>query len=98
MTVQRLLRHYDDTQGAVLRSPPLDPAARLAVGIPALQIRERVERVPARVPPRRAPLLEVEVAGRRVAGLADYADSVPGVNTVAHLERRSRTEVHVAVV
>src|SRR3712207_6882797 len=46
-----------------------------------------VERRPARVPARPGPELEVQVAAAGVAGLADRADLLPGVDPVADLER-----------
>src|SRR4051812_35942847 len=59
--------------------------------------RKRVLRVAARVPAGRGPLLEVQVAGRRVAGLTDLADLLAGVHLVADADV-DRAQVHVDVV
>src|SRR5690348_5521012 len=69
-----------------------------AVRVPRAEIRERVERRSAGVPPRRAPLLEVEVARGGVAGVADNADLVARVHAVADVVGRRGGQVHVAVV
>src|SRR4051812_9827753 len=74
------------------------PGRQLGVLIPGPQVREGVDRVAAGVPARRGPLLEVQVAGGRVAGLADVADELAGLDGLALGDERGLAQVHVGVV
>src|SRR3954451_24530604 len=72
--------------------------ARLAVGVPRAEVRERIKGLAAGVPAWGAPLLEVEMACGGVAGVAHHADLVAGVDAVTDVVCRRRRHVHVAVV
>src|SRR5205823_2634620 len=70
----------------------------LAVPVPLPQVRPGIEGVAALVPAGRSPHLEVEVARRRVARLADAADHLAGGDVVAHVEGRRLAQVRVEEV
>src|SRR5437764_14017938 len=78
-------------RGEALRSAPA------GAGEPALEVRERIDRMPAVVPVR-GPDLEVEVGPERVAGMADVADQLTGRDGVAGRHERGGVEVHIHVV
>src|SRR5947208_2552323 len=56
---------------------------------------DRLQEVSALVPARRRPLLDVQVAGRRVAGLAHDADPLPGANPLSLAEMGPPLQVRI---
>src|SRR4051794_8284058 len=67
----------------------------LAIPIPLFKLRQGVEWTAALIPTGWPPHLEVEMAGRRVAGLADDADRLASADGFAGMQRRRFGEVGV---
>src|SRR5207244_8994032 len=68
----------------------------LAPAVPMPQVLgDRLQEVSALVPARRRPLLDVQVAGRGVAGLAHDADPLPGAHPLSLAEMGPPLQVRI---